>query len=423
MSTPPQSALETSESLMLDSLVEALVQTRKAIAGLQAIELRVMQAALVLADEQAARLGDARQAEREMPLRAIAAEMATAVRVSDRTVQRQLSDASTFVSRFPEAVAALADGRISRSHLHVIAEAGGLVVDDTARHEYERRVLAIAENETAGRLRPIARILAERLTDLPLEHRHGVARATRGVRVIDLDDGMSDLVARMPSALAHGTLDRVTQIARAVLQAGELDDSRTLDEIRADVVADMLLTAEPVTRQDIPTGLGAIRATVQVSVPVLTLLGRSPAPGALDRSGPIDAETARALAGHARGWERVLTHPISGAVLAVDRYRPSKAMRRALRARDEHCRFPGCRMPARRCDQDHTIDHSVGGPTHVGNLAHLCRRHHSLKHASAWTVIQHEDGLLVWTSPTGRAYPDVPAPMVSFAASGDPPPF
>jgi hypothetical protein len=125
MSTPPQSALETSESLMLDSLVEALVQTRKAIAGLQAIELRVMQAALVLADEQAARLGDARQAEREMPLRAIAAEMATAVRVSDRTVQRQLSDASTFVSRFPEAVAALADGRISRSHLHVIAEAGG----------------------------------------------------------------------------------------------------------------------------------------------------------------------------------------------------------------------------------------------------------------------------------------------------------
>lgn len=408
---------------MLDSLVEALVQTRKAMAGLQAIELRVMQAALVLAEEQSSRLGDARQIEREMPLRAIAAEMAAAVRVSDRTLQRRLSDASTFVSRFPESVAALAEGRISHSHLQVIAEAGLLIDDDAARGEYERRVLAIAEQETPGRLRPIARILAERVCPIPLEQRHAAARTACGVRVVDLPDGLSDLITRIPSTLAHGAHDRATAMARVVKDAADPGDPRTLDEIRADVVADLLLTADPVTREDLPTGLGAIRATVQVSVPALTLLGGSSAPGSLDGRGPIDPATARTLAGHARGWERVLTHPVSGAVLAVDRYRPSKAMRRALRARDEHCRFPGCRMPAVRCDKDHTVDFALGGETRLGNLAHLCRRHHSLKHASAWTVIQRDDGVLVWTSPTGRVYPDAPAPTVSFVDSGDPPPF
>lgn len=423
MSTSSESALAHSEATVLGSLVEALVETRKAIAGLQAIELRVMQAALLIAEEQSARIDDARRTEREMPLRAIAAEMAAAVRVSDRTLQRRMSDASTFVSRFPASVMALADGLISHSHLVVIAEAGLLIEDDAARADYEGRILSIAEQETAGRLRPIARILAERVCPIPLAERHAAARVTCGTRVVDLDDGLSDLITRMPSTLAHGSLDRITAMARAVRDAADPADTRTLDEVRAEVVADMLLTADPVTREDIPTGLGAIRAAVQVSVPVLTLLGASSLPASLDGSSPVDANTAREIAGHARGWERVLTHPVSGAVLAVDRYRPSKAMRRALRVRDEHCRFPGCRMPSRRCDQDHTVDHALGGQTHVGNLAHLCRRHHSLKHASAWTVIQNDDGVLVWTSPSGRTYPDVPAPMVSFVASADPPPF
>ncbi|MCR2678846.1 hypothetical protein NSP03_24390, partial [Salmonella enterica] len=55
----------------------------------------------------------------------------------------------------------------------------------------------------------------------------------------------------------------------------------------------------------------------------------------LDGMIPIDPATARRLAGAASGWDRVLTHPISGALLAVDRYRPSEDLRRHLRARDE----------------------------------------------------------------------------------------
>ena len=132
--------------------------------------------------------------------------------------------------------------------------------------------------------------------------------------------------------------------------------------------------------------------------------------------------SARRLAAAAPGWDRVLVHPDTGAVLAVDRYRPSEELRRVLRARDEHCRFPGCRLSTVRCDLDHTHDAALGGTTDAGNLAHLCRRHHVLKHNSAWRVEQQSGGILRWTSPTGRTYVDSPAPMVRFTAN-DPPPF
>ncbi len=110
-------------------------------------------------------------------------------------------------------------------------------------------------------------------------------------------------------------------------------------------------------------------------------------------------------------------------VLAVDRYRPAEQQRRYLEARDRHCRFPGCRVPVRRCDLDHTHDAADGGPTEVGNLAHLCKRHHTLKHETAWTVRQTRDGTLEWTSPTGRRHRDEPSPRVTFTPDGDPPPF
>ncbi|WP_163620906.1 HNH endonuclease signature motif containing protein, partial [Microbacterium sp. B35-30] len=156
-------------------------------------------------------------------------------------------------------------------------------------------------------------------------------------------------------------------------------DARTMAQLRADIATDLLLTAGP---QDCVagSGLAAIRATVQITIPVLTMTGAGTEPCLLAGYGPIDADTARTLAAGNPGWERVMTSPVTGAVLAVDRYRPGPALDRFLTARDEHCRFPGCRRPVRRCDIDHTIDHAHGGPTSHDNLAHLCRRHHVLKH-------------------------------------------
>ena len=82
-----------------------------------------------------------------------------------------------------------------------------------------------------------------------------------------------------------------------------------------------------------------------------------------------------------------LTDPADGAEVAENRYRPSAALDRAVRARDVTCRFPGCRRAATSpgTDLDHTVPWPAG-PTTATNLAVLCRRHHRLKHTAGWSV-------------------------------------
>jgi hypothetical protein len=64
---------------------------------------------------------------------------------------------------------------------------------------------------------------------------------------------------------------------------------------------------------------------------------------------------------------------------------PSYEQRRAVIARDRHCRFPGCDVAANRCEQHHLIPWDDGhGPTNLDNLALYCRRHHHLGHEGGW---------------------------------------
>ncbi|WP_425836692.1 DUF222 domain-containing protein [Microbacterium sp. PA5] len=421
----------------VDAVVEELVEIRRGMAALQAREAAVLARAVEVVRAQDDPPGPSEV--RDVPLRSMAAQLGVALRVSDRTVQRQLSNAVVLTERFPAAWAALAAGDVSGAHVRVIVEAGLPIDDDEARAEYEEGALQVARRETPGRLRPAVRLLAARLHPLPFAERHAVAAKGRSVWVRDLDDGMAELIATLPAHLAHGIRDRLDRYARRVIDgrrgAGDdaaveamlldeptVHDIRGIDEVRADVFADLLLTghATPEVSNASNPETHAIVAHVQVTLPVLTAVGAGDAPAELTGHAPIDTATALRLAGTATGWDRVLTHPVTGSVLAVDRYRPSDQLKRALRVRDEHCRFPGCRIPTRRCDIDHTTAREHDGPTELGNLAHLCRRHHTLKHHSAWRVRQTPDGILHWTSPTGRHYPDRPARTLVFVPDPDP---
>ena len=425
----------------VESLLNALSLARQRRAAAEAEETMLLAAAVNLAQGQAEAPGPSEV--RDIPLRSLAAQIGSVLRVSDRTVQRHLSDASILAGSFPATLTALAAGEISRGHVRVIVEAGLAIEDDDVRAAYEAAALEVARRETPGRLKPAARLLAARLHPVPLETRHAEAAKCRDVWVRDLDDGMAELIATLPAPIAHGIRDRLDRFARREIDArrtGTADaldvdtlldstvapDIRRIGEIRSDTFADLLLTghATPeISNASTPEG-EAIIAHVQLTVPVLTALGADTTPAELVGHAPVDTATALRLAGTATGWDRVLTHPVTGTVLAIDRYRPSDQLKRMLRVRDEHCRFPGCRTPARRCDIDHTTAREHDGPTEIGNLAHLCRRHHTLKHHSAWRVRQTPDGVLHWTSPTGRVYPDQPARTLTFTTvDSDPPPF
>jgi hypothetical protein len=433
MSSPSVAAAERAATRMAQVLPR-LIESRREIARLQAEEAELLAEAQAIAEEWAtdAELGGTSTAE--FPHRSVAAEIAVAWRVSDRTVQRQLNDAATLVGEYPETHAALGSGTITAAHARVIVTAGQIIDRPELRAEFEASVLDYAISESAARLAPLAKRRAEWFAGVTVDERHRLARSGRRVWVDDLDDGMSELHLVGPAVLVHAAHDRLTRLAHAVKEQPAADasagdtadtgavnaqsplDARTVDQLRADILLDLLLAADPVGHD---TGLGAIHASVSISVPVLALIDgavRDPFEAiTLDGHAPVDIDTARILSADAPGWDRILTHPVTGAVLAVDRYRPSEEMRRHLRVRDQHCRFPGCRMPTRRCDTDHTIDFALGGETTIENLATLCRRHHTLKHQTSWTVVQHPGGILEWTSPTGSTYTDRPFSAVAFA--------
>ncbi|MEO6142803.1 MAG: DUF222 domain-containing protein [Dermatophilaceae bacterium] len=115
---------------------------------------------------------------------------------------------------------------------------------------------------------------------------------------------------------------------------------------------------------------------------------------------------------------RVLLDERTGVVIetAINQYLPNPAMRRFIRKRDGTCRFPGCARNAKRCEPDHVIPYSRGGPTAIWNLTSLCKHHHRVKHEAGWKLAMTRDGECTWTDPHGRRYATHPVNHHDLAA-------
>jgi hypothetical protein len=334
---------------------------------------------------------------------AAVADLAVRLSMAEGTVLILAHQAAVLRQRAPRTWALFREGEIPAANARKLAEAlDGLPVvreSDAALDDRGVELARLAPARFADRLR----VLRERLHPRDLTERHREAAERRCVVREPEPDGMTWLGLHLPSAQAQVAWDRIDQAARRL--AAVPGERRTLDQLRADVGADLLGGwNDPAT---------APRVSVGVLVPMTTLLGLADEPATLEGLGPIDADTARRLTAHAPSFHRILTDPVRGTVLDVDRtaYRPPADLARWLRLRDGTCRFPGCGRGAAHCDLDHSVDWATGGRTAADNLAHLSRRHHTLKHRSRWTVDHGPGGRLTWTSPTGHV------------STSDPPPF
>ncbi len=75
-------------------------------------------------------------------------------------------------------------------------------------------------------------------------------------------------------------------------------------------------------------------------------------------------------------------------------------LRRAVTARDGHCRFPGCAQPPAACHPHHIIPRAEGGPASLANLLLLCTFHHLIAvHRWGWAITLHPDATVTATSP------------------------
>ncbi|WP_458116597.1 DUF222 domain-containing protein [Arthrobacter sp. D2-10] len=370
-----------------------------------------------------------------------AAEIGAVLHIPDGSAGRLIEQSKLLVNFFPATVEALQLGRISRRHAIAVAqECCGVPEEEIP--DFEEQLLGIARGTTVAKLANRARRLREKLHPEALAVRREKKVRERAVTVDPDRDGMAWLSAYLPAETAYGIAHRLDATARA-LQSPE--EQRTLSQLRADVFADLLThtcTSDPTTAECGPCtvsgassvplpaagsgsavqGYRGVVASVFVTVPVMTLLGGDE-PAELDGYGPIDADTARKLAGHAPSFTRLLTHPESGAVMSVGRtrYKPPKDLQDWVRVRDKTCRHPGCSRVASACEIDHTIPWSQGGETRAANLAALCKKHHMFKTMGFWRHSQPHEGTMLSTSFAGKTYMTLPEPFVHRAQV--PPPF
>jgi hypothetical protein len=234
-------------------------------------------------------------------------------------------------------------------------------------------------------------------------------RERRGDREISFwgdGDGLTEMFGRLVTTDAHAIDARLDALAATVC-AG---DPRTRNQRRADALGALAVGAD---RLSCRCGQGDCAAARPAPSPVVihviateaTLDGTGRMPGSMIGSDAlVPAELIAELARSAKS--RPLIHP---ADLAPESgYIPSRRLADFVRCRDLTCRFPGCDQPATRCDLDHTVPHTDGGPTHASNLKALCRHHHLLKTFWGWRDQQLPDGTVIWTSPSGQTYITTP---------------
>jgi hypothetical protein len=94
------------------------------------------------------------------------------------------------------------------------------------------------------------------------------------------------------------------------------------------------------------------------------------------------------------------------------RYRTeTPAIRRALEARDQGCRFTGCGMPAAWTTAHHLRPWSQGGTTSLNDTALLCFVHHHYHiHLLGWTITGDPNATLRFTHPSKCLTLDSPLP-------------
>ncbi|HWC87545.1 MAG TPA: DUF222 domain-containing protein [Solirubrobacteraceae bacterium] len=299
----------------------------------------------------------------------------------------------------PKVRAAFATGELSYSKVRAIAR--------VATPEIEEDLVAIALHASGAQLEQLVRgyhgALAVTL---------GTAQAALARRYLRWnweDDGSLRIVGRLPAddgGLFLAALQAAEGQAAHGVQPTRADDEETAGPRDAAArSADALVTLARATL----AGADADRTRgdpceLVVHVDAETLAGDRVHEQSRLADGPALApETVRRL-GCDASVVRIIER--DGQPLSVGRRTRTipPALRRALRARENGCRFPGCTH--RRFLHAHHIQHwAHGGETKLENLVHLCSHHHRLVHEGGFAVERAGPRSLRFRRPDGRPIP------------------
>ncbi|GMQ85747.1 MAG: HNH endonuclease signature motif containing protein [Acidimicrobiia bacterium] len=329
-----------------------------------------------------------------------AAEIRAALHLTRRASDTELSFALDLRRRLPRVWTALADGEIDLRRAKTITYATIHLATAAARDVVER-VIEAAPHLTTGQLRARIDRLCLEADPEAAQERYDYAVENRRVVTERTDTGTANLLGlELPPHRVAAIARRINHLARTLKTT---DETRTMDQLRADIYLDLLKGASPDT-----TGAHTSHPVTHVHIDLDTLAGLSTHPGELDGYGPVIADIAKQVIEEQEDaqWRYTVTDTVTGHTIndGITRRRPTATQRRTVEARHPTCIFPGCRMPAVDCDLDHRIRWADGGETTNHNLAPLCRHDHIIKDDRGWTYRPLNNGDYQWTSRLGHTY-------------------
>ncbi len=328
---------------------------------------------------------------------AAAAEVAAALKWTRRTADSEMDFALDLRKRLPQVWSALTSGAIDVRRAKVMVFGTAHLPASTAQTIVDS-ILDQAHRYTTGQLGARLRKLCIEVDPHEAKDRYDTALEQRRVTTQADESGTAHLFALdlPPDRLAAG-MTRINDIAKSLRRPGE---TRTMDQIRADVLIDVLEGTGVATQSG--------RGTVVIHTTLESLARLSENPGELAGYGPVIGDIARQAAERqlAAEWRFVIDDPETGLPVdtGITRRRPSTAERRRVEAENPTCVHPGCRMPASQSDIDHRVPWAERQETRVDNLAPLCRHHHRIKHEAGWSYQAVANGDYVFTTPLGHSY-------------------
>jgi hypothetical protein len=284
------------------------------------------------------------------------------------------------LERMPESHQAVVDGEIGFAHLTTMARTAEALGD-----RFDERVLVEkAKGNSPGKFFYIchhARHAAE-----PRQYAAEQAEQIeqRRLKLSTWMDG---------SLVISGQLDPIGGAAfltaiRPLARKSGAHDERDQEQRNADALVEL-------------ASGGGSQAQIQVTSSIETLVGLAGSPAAeMEFSLPVSSRTIERLACDS-SIARVLLNSES---LVIDVGRSKRVVsepgRRALAARDGHCRWSECDRPPSRSAAHHLVHWIHGGSSDLDNLILLCHRHHRMVHEGCWQIVRGDDGLILTIPPT-----------------------
>ena len=312
------------------------------------------------------------------------------------------------LGELPKISTAFEKGEISYSKVRAMTR--------VATPDNEDYLLMVARHGTAYHVETLVRKYrrAKKLQDLQEANEQ---HEERSLQVIYEDNGSITVTARLSAEKGALVLKAIEQAMHEDIHTGTNVSAETscnsevaepgietgdeylpFDRRRADALVDL---AESYLANGHARSSSADRYQVILHVSAETLTDRDGDLSHIEDGPRVSAETSRRICCDA--GISVLKEDEDGTPMNIGRKSRviPPAMRRALKARDENCRFPGCTHKY-FIDGHHIRHWSHGGETSLDNLVQLCRHHHRLVHEGGFSCAKNPEGRLEFRNPEGK---------------------